>query len=594
MVSSAPHSNNAPTPATGEQWADLKTYTKAKQVVARKIRSLEHFFYTHKSEKQADQCRELMVKLAEDRFTLAVVGQFKRGKSSLMNAIVGQELLPTGVLPVTSVITSLRFGTHERLLISRPESRFLYDALPSELSSYVTQEGNPGNQKQINAVYVELPLPFLRRGVEFVDTPGVGSSIDANTATTMSFLPRCDAAVFVTSVDSPMTAVETAFLGDIHQHAEKLFFVVNKIDLLEDREREEVLEYISRIIQQNMGVTNPKIFPVSSRLGLKSRMAGDSEGYAQSGLAALEEALAGFLSSERSETLLIALLNKSLRLTGQQPELAEIEKQITILRDAIARHQADDAVLGEAVAVEPPASTAEIAPIQVSPQMTDNAKLLAAMATSGCPVCNYLAETAFNFFARWQYDLSSNEQTQRLFADELGFCPLHTWQLADLSSILGLSTSYPRLLERLAHEFSNLTASAHNVLDSLNKLRENSKTCRVCALLQASEQQYIARMATLLADPAAQQAYAAAQGTCLRHLDMLLSATTNSDLQKFLLTEAARHFEQWAEDMQSYAIKRDALRRELQNRNEENAHLFALIHLAGHRSLCLPRAGDQL
>jgi predicted GTPase len=225
MVSSAPSSDNSKVSTANEQWGDLKTYTKAKQVVAREIRSLAHFFHTHHGEKGEDQCRELMVKLAEDRFTLAVVGQFKRGKSSLMNAVIGRELLPTGVLPVTSVITSLRFGAREQILISKPETHFLFNALLSALSEYVTQEGNPGNQKRINAVYVELPLPFLRRGVEFVDTPGIGSAIDANTATTMSFLPKCDAAVFVTSVETPMTAVETAFLGDIKQYAEKYFLL---------------------------------------------------------------------------------------------------------------------------------------------------------------------------------------------------------------------------------------------------------------------------------------------------------------------------------------------------------------------------------
>ena len=227
---------------SGGEWADLKTYTKAKQVVARQIRALSNFFHTHKSESQENQCRELMVKLAEDRFVLAVVGQFKRGKSSLMNAVIGRELLPTGVLPVTSAVTILRFGAHEQLVIPRPNSLFPEKAPLSSLPKYVTQQGNPGNQKQIDAVYVELPLPFLRRGVEFVDTPGVGSTIDANTATTMAFLPQCDAAVFVTSVDTPMTAVETAFLADIRQHAEKLFVVVNKIDLLEGRERRGGLE----------------------------------------------------------------------------------------------------------------------------------------------------------------------------------------------------------------------------------------------------------------------------------------------------------------------------------------------------------------
>jgi GTP-binding protein EngB required for normal cell division len=600
MVSSTPLSDNPDLATIGREWADLKTYSKAKQVVARQIRALSNYFHTHKSDNIGErpgesQCRELMVKLAEDRFVLAVVGQFKRGKSSLMNAIIGRELLPTGVLPVTSVVTRLRFSPSERLLISRPKDQLLLDSAPlSALAGYVTQEGNPGNEKQINGVYVELPLPFLRRGVEFVDTPGVGSAIDANTATTMAFLPQCDAAVFVTSVDTPMTAVETGFLADTRQHAEKLFVVVNKIDLLEGREREEVLNYISETIRQQTGTATLRVFPVSSRLGLKARLAGDSEEYARSGLAALEETLAEFLSSEKSEALLVAVLNKSLRLTGQQPELADIETQLTRLRDIIVQHRATEATLHEVAAAEPPAPAAEEVPVRVVAVPTENAELLAAMATRGCPVCNHLTEAAFAFFARWQYDLSANEQVQRAFADELGFCPLHTWQLADLSSIQGLALGYPRLMERLANDFASLAASSQGTADPLATLRENAKTCRVCDLLQGAEQEYTARLAACLGDTAGRQAYAASKGACLRHLDFLLRAARNADVGRFLLAEAAKHFEHWAEDMQSYAIKRDALRRGLQNPDEEDAYLLALLHLAGNRSLCLPRAGDYL
>lgn len=594
MISSTPIPDKPEATAIDQEWVDLKTYTKAKQVVARQVRALSNVFHTHKCDAGESQCRELMVKLAEDRFVLAVVGQFKRGKSSLMNAIIGRELLPTGVLPVTSVVTRLRFGPSERLLVSRPNSRFLESAPLSALAGYVTQEGNPGNQKQINGVYLELPLPFLRRGVEFVDTPGVGSAIEANTATTMAFLPQCDAAVFITSVDTPMTAVETAFLADIREHAEKLFFVVNKIDLLEDREREQVLDYVSQIIRQQTGTTVPRLFPVSCRLGLKARLARDAEEYARSGLAALEETLAEFLSSEKSEALLVAVLNKALRLTGRRPEVAEIEKQLATLRDIISQHRASEAVLHEAAASEPPLPAAEEVPVRVVAVPAENAELLAAMETPGCPVCNHLAEAAFAFFARWQYDLSTSEQVQRAFAEELGFCPLHTWQLADVSSIQGLSIGYPKLLERLAHDFASLADTSQDTPDSLARLKGRSKTCRVCALLQDVEQEYAARMAACLADPAGRQAYAASQGTCLRHLDLLLRAAPDAEVGRFLLAEASRHFERWAEDMQSYAIKRDALRRELLHANEDDAHVLALVHLAGNRSLCLPRAGDHL
>jgi hypothetical protein len=176
-----------------------------KLTLAEQLRWLMEILKKRGSDVLIHSCQELIVKLAEDRFTLAVVGQFKRGKSSLMNAIIGRELLPVGVLPLTSAITVLRFGPVERLVIVRENSIFA-DIVPvSELSDFVTERGNPGNCKPVKTASLEVPLPFLRRGLEFVDTPGVGSSIEANTATTYTFLPECDAVLFVTSVDSPFT-----------------------------------------------------------------------------------------------------------------------------------------------------------------------------------------------------------------------------------------------------------------------------------------------------------------------------------------------------------------------------------------------------
>ena len=88
----------------------LRRYTKTKLALAAQLRVLCEALKQSGDETRFKQGEELMAKLAEDRFTLAVVGQFKRGKSSLMNAVIGRELLPVGVLPLTSAITILRYG----------------------------------------------------------------------------------------------------------------------------------------------------------------------------------------------------------------------------------------------------------------------------------------------------------------------------------------------------------------------------------------------------------------------------------------------------------------------------------------------------
>jgi hypothetical protein len=109
------------------------------------------------------RCEALLKKLAEDRFTLAVVGQFQRGKSSLMNAVIGRELLPTGPLPLTSTVTVLKFGPVERLVVGYKGSRLTSTFPMSALVDFVTEPGNPGNRRRVTTVTVEVPLPFLKR-----------------------------------------------------------------------------------------------------------------------------------------------------------------------------------------------------------------------------------------------------------------------------------------------------------------------------------------------------------------------------------------------------------------------------------------------
>lgn len=139
----------------------LQAYSKAKLALADQLRIIREQLTALGRKNGEKQCGELVVKLAEDRFTLAVLGQFKRGKSSLMNAIIGRELLPIGVLPLTSAITVLKYGSTERLEVRRDGFIFSEELPVSALAEYVTEKGNPANQKKVKTACVELPVPFL-------------------------------------------------------------------------------------------------------------------------------------------------------------------------------------------------------------------------------------------------------------------------------------------------------------------------------------------------------------------------------------------------------------------------------------------------
>jgi hypothetical protein len=175
----------APTVSSGT----LRDYGRLKLDLAGIIRSLRQIAVDRKDNDASNECRKLLSRLAEDRFNLVVVGQFSRGKTSLMNAMLGVDRLPTSVLPLTSVITSVSYGDRERVLIHWHWWSYTTEIPLGELPQYVTQQGNPGNQRRVQCAEVQLPVELLRLGFYFIDTPGVGSAIAANTATTSEFLP---------------------------------------------------------------------------------------------------------------------------------------------------------------------------------------------------------------------------------------------------------------------------------------------------------------------------------------------------------------------------------------------------------------------
>ncbi|HTX21650.1 MAG TPA: dynamin family protein [Candidatus Aquilonibacter sp.] len=573
----------------------LRVYTKTKLALAAQLRVLCEALKQGGDETRLKQGEELMAKLAEDRFTLAVVGQFKRGKSSLMNAIIGRELLPVGVLPLTSAITIVRYGPKERLLIRRSDVSlpFSQEEPVERLTEFVTEKGNPGNCKRVKTATIEVPLPFLRRGLEFVDTPGIGSAIEANTATTLKFLPECDAALFVTSGESPFTSIELEFLENIRQHVHKIFFVVNKMDLLGAKERQEVLDFVRDTIHRQTGADNVRFFPISSRRGLAAKQLDDWMGGLESGLNEFEGALARFLSSEKAAVFLNAVIERALELCGREPTeaaLVEIRRRLLALREKISPVTSPAQVATDESAATPISSTPlSLAKLPATeppkPDPTNDFK------TRSCPACVHLSKVAFHFFTQFQYDLVYDETAQKTFAKTLGFCPLHLWQLEAVSSPVGASIGFTKLAEHVSKILVARAKSPRNGRDKVKLIRDTVE-CRVCRLLRETERDYLGRLGEYIERPKGRAAYAASQGVCLRHLELWLHLIADDEMGQFLLKEASRHFEQMAEDMQSFSLKTEASRRWLRNQDEEDAYWRTVTHLAGTKNNCVPMSKE--
>lgn len=168
-------------------------------------------------------------KLISNQLHLAVLGQMKRGKSSFINALLGAEILPTGILPVTAIITEIRYGPiPEAVIVYSTGHRDTVEV--NTLAAYITEAGNPGNKKQVASVELAYPSPFLEGGIILIDTPGIGSTHAHNTRTTEGYLEQIDAGIVVLSVDPPITEVESQFLRGLKEEIPRLFFILNKID----------------------------------------------------------------------------------------------------------------------------------------------------------------------------------------------------------------------------------------------------------------------------------------------------------------------------------------------------------------------------
>ena len=268
-------------------------------------------------------CKEIEDRLDAGTFNLVAVGQFKRGKTTLINALIGENLLPVGAIPLTSVVTILAYG--ETLAV-----RVLYEDGREEqisrdrLPEYVTERGNPNNAKGVREVEVTYPSPWLKAGVRLVDTPGIGSVYEHNTDVALRFLPKADAVLFILSVEQPVSQAEREFLCQVAEHAAKVFVLLNKADLLAESELPESIEFARGAVSRALG-GGAALLAISGRLAIEAQATGSQEILRRSGLPALSEALGCFLSREKEKALAASLSRKLSRLVSQARFGREVE-----------------------------------------------------------------------------------------------------------------------------------------------------------------------------------------------------------------------------------------------------------------------------
>ncbi len=247
-------------------------------------------------------------------FLLVIAGEFNSGKSSFINALLGERVLPEGVTPTTDRINLLHHGPE---ITERP------------LEAYLLERTHPAE---------------LLRELSVVDTPGTNAVIRRHEELTRDFIPRADLVLFVTSADRPFSESEREFLERIREWGKKIVFIVNKIDILAGpAEQAEVVGYVRDNAASLLGET-PQVFPVSARRAVEARSQSAPGLWEQSGFDAVEEYLLRTLDQEeRIRLKLLNPLNVGLRLAARYKEAAF--ERLKLLSQDIEALQSIDAQL---------------------------------------------------------------------------------------------------------------------------------------------------------------------------------------------------------------------------------------------------------
>ena len=211
------------------------------------------------------QIINLRDRILDEELIISVIGQFKRGKSSLINSMIGEEILPVGIIPLTTTITEIRHSNEFKVVvIFNDDSEKIVKK--EDLHDYVSEQENPDNYKGVKVVKLWTDLSKFDKRMTLVDTPGVGSIHQHNTETSYSYVEKSDGVLFLLSVDSPVSEVEQDFLNVAKDHAAKFYFAVNKIDTIDKDNLEEFLKYSKDIISNSIGF-EPIFFPISAITG---------------------------------------------------------------------------------------------------------------------------------------------------------------------------------------------------------------------------------------------------------------------------------------------------------------------------------------
>ncbi|MCC8073792.1 MAG: dynamin family protein [Clostridiales bacterium] len=302
---------------------------------------------------QAKDLKESRTKLQEHKFAVGILGEFKRGKSTVINALLGNEIMPADILPCSATMNRVSYGIHPSAQLNMVDGTSKTIAV-EDLTKYVTKldEDSMARATKIEEAIVFYPCQFCQNGVEIVDTPGLNDD-ERMDKITQDIIPKLDAVIMVLIPDSPFSMSEAEFVRNKLMVSDigRLIFLINKIDLVRERDREKVVKSIREKIESTVldrthdvygenseqyamvkaKLADIRIYPISATQALDGRLDNDEALLAKSGVPEFESALSRMLTEERGALELSAPLTKAIttgNMIGENIKLAKNSMEV--------------------------------------------------------------------------------------------------------------------------------------------------------------------------------------------------------------------------------------------------------------------------
>ncbi|MUG98107.1 DUF1822 family protein [Scytonema sp. UIC 10036] len=328
-------------------------YKKTVSTLVKDLKRLQAFSQKLKLNDSVKLIEDVVQRVESDSFSVAVVGEFKRGKSTFINALLGQEILPSDIMPCSATINRVKYGLTPSVKVQFKDDREENYTI-DKLADYVTNltPESMSNAENVKEAVVYYPVPYCQNNIELIDTPGLGDSVKM-TEITLSVLPQADVAIMVILAQAPFSESERDFLENklLTHDLGRIIFVVNGIDRFERPEdTERVLKHVENRIQKYVlkraeerfgkdsleyevylkKIGKPKIFGLSAYQYLKGKQKNDETLLVQSRFDEFASALEKLLTQERGTVILHLLASRKLA------SAIEILKTITVQENALS------------------------------------------------------------------------------------------------------------------------------------------------------------------------------------------------------------------------------------------------------------------